>query len=90
VRGSPTALRSQLTRGEHEVIKQYGAFLLRWWRRDSGDERIQIEHIQSEAKTVVRSAPGALAWVEDQIAAHQQDGLDDLGHPGVRQVAGRT
>ncbi len=64
------------------MIKRYGAFLLRWWRHDSGDARIEIEHIQSDAKIVVRSASTALVWVEDQMATHQQDGLNDIGYRG--------
>jgi hypothetical protein len=66
------------------MIKRYGASMLRWWRHDSGAARIEVEHIQSDAKAVVRSAPAALVWVEDQIAAHQQDGLDDVGYPRDR------
>jgi hypothetical protein len=49
------------------MAKRYGAFLLRWWRRDNGTERIEIEHVQSDAKTVVTTAPAALVWLEVQM-----------------------
>jgi hypothetical protein len=49
--------------------KRYAAFLLRWWRRESGAQRIEIEHVQSDAKTVVTSVPDAVAWVNAQFDA---------------------
>jgi hypothetical protein len=51
-----------------------GAFLLRWWRRDSGVQRIEIEHIQSDARAVVASAPAAVEWAGALVenAAHGQ------------------
>jgi hypothetical protein len=58
------------------MVKQYGSFLLRWWRRDSGTQRIEVEHIQSDAKTVVSSAPAALEWVTARF-----EGADARGTP---------
>jgi hypothetical protein len=50
--------------------KRYAAFLLRWWRRDDVMQRIAIEHIQSDARTVVASAPAAVDWLEATLAAN--------------------
>jgi hypothetical protein len=46
----------------------YGSFLLRYWRRDCGVERIEIEHIQSGERTRVVSLAAAVAWIHTRGA----------------------
>jgi len=55
------------------MSKQYAAFLLRWWRRADGVQRITIEHIQSHARTVVGSGTAAVDWLEARLAANCGD-----------------
>ncbi len=70
--------------------KRYGAFLLRWWRRDSGAQRIEIEHVQSDAKTVFASAPDAMAWVNALFDAEGQHSGRTMSGNGSFLVEGTT
>ena len=46
------------------MARLYCSFLLRYWRIGSGDERIEIEHIQSGERTHVTSLAAAIDWIE--------------------------
>jgi hypothetical protein len=45
------------------VVKWHGSFLVRCWQRDTGPERIEIEHIQTGDKTLVTSLAKAAEWM---------------------------
>jgi hypothetical protein len=47
-------------------VKWHGSFLVRCWRRETGPERIEVEHIQSGEKTLVASLAEAAAWMSDR------------------------
>jgi hypothetical protein len=46
---------------------RYETFLLRLWRGDEGAQRIMIEHIQSDARTVVTSLSDAFDWLQASV-----------------------
>ncbi len=46
--------------------RHYGSFLVRCWRLNSGERRIEIEHIASGARARVSSAAAALEWIGTQ------------------------
>jgi hypothetical protein len=48
------------------MARVYAAFLLRYWPRNTGEQRIEITHIQSGDKTVVTSLPAVLDWISAQ------------------------
>jgi hypothetical protein len=45
------------------MTKWYGSFLLRCWHLDDDGQRLEIEHIQSGARTQAASITAALAWI---------------------------
>lgn len=46
------------------MARRHSSFLLRCWDLGSNDEeRIEIEHIQSGSKVLVRSVADATAWI---------------------------
>ncbi len=51
------------------MVKHYCAFLVRCWRLDDGERRIEIAHIQSGARTRVTSIAAALAWISARSRA---------------------
>ncbi len=57
------------------MARHYYAFLVRCWRLDDGERRIEIAHIQSGARTRVTSIAAALAWIGARAAEHE------AGHP---------
>ena len=64
------------------MARLYCSFLLRYWRVGSGEQRIEIEHIQSGARTHVRSLAAAIDWIKahgDKVIEPpaQSDGPDD-------------
>ncbi len=48
------------------MAKYYNSFLIRYWRSDSDEARIVIEHIQSDDAARVMSLRAAVAWLEEQ------------------------
>jgi hypothetical protein len=46
----------------------YRSYILRHWRRDSGVERVEIEHVQSGARARLASLAEALAWIDAGMA----------------------
>lgn len=63
----------------------YGSFLVRCWRLDSGERRIDIEHIASGARVRVTSIASALKWiggrVGDPLIAPASDADPRASHP---------
>ena len=49
--------------------RSYGSFLLRCWRLDADEQRIEIEHIQSHERIRVATVAAAVEW----ICAHSDD-----------------
>ncbi len=44
-------------------MHRHSSFLLRCWNLGSQDERIEIKHVQSGTKTLVRSVPAVVEWI---------------------------
>lgn len=44
-------------------MAQYRSYLLRWWDLQSGEWRIEVEHLQSGERTVVATVEEAVAWL---------------------------
>ena len=57
------------------MVRRYCAFLVRCWRLDDGERRIEIAHIQSGARTRATSVAAALAWIGARAAENEG------GHP---------
>lgn len=62
-------------------MRRHSSFLLRCWDlgRD-GEERIEIEHIQSGAKILARSADAAISWIcehGDDVSTKRESESDD-------------
>lgn len=62
-------------------MRRHSSFLLRCWEigRD-GEERIEIEHIQSGAKVLTRSVEAAVSWIcahGDEASTKQEPTPDD-------------
>ncbi len=51
------------------MARRYRSFLIRIYERERGRQRIEIEHIQSGAKTRVTSEAEAVAWMRAQSPA---------------------
>ena len=47
----------------------YHAFLIRYWQRAGGAQRVVIQHIASGERAVVTGLPAALAWIEARCAS---------------------
>lgn len=45
------------------MAKQHQSFVIRCWKLDRGEERIEIEHIQSGEKYLARSTAEANEWI---------------------------
>ncbi len=54
-------------------VKRYGSFLLRYWQLNDDGQRLEIEHIQSGAKTRVASVAAAIAWISDRDRSEEDD-----------------
>ena len=46
------------------MARRYTSFVVRCWRLEAAARRIEIEHVQSGARTRVASVADALAWME--------------------------
>lgn len=74
-------------------MRRYRSFLVRWWDLQSGERRIEVEHLQSGERTVVATTAAAVEWIDTQ-GVHQPgkeaqaDGLADSG--GERDGARRS
>lgn len=44
-------------------MRRHNSFLLRCWDLGSDSERIEIEHIQSGMKSLVKSVAAAVEWI---------------------------
>ena len=60
------------------MAKHHQSFVIRCWKLDRGDERIEIEHIQSGEKHLTHSAAEANEWIcarmNDPTRASPRDG----------------
>ena len=43
-----------------------GSFLVRWWDLSRGEQRVEIEHIQTGEKTFVPSLAAATGWIGER------------------------
>lgn len=67
------------------MARHHHSYLVRCWGLGTWRERIEIEHVQSGSRTVVRSLEDAVAWlradpdlrVRESMAARQQECSDD-------------
>jgi hypothetical protein len=55
------------------VKKRYASFFIRWWRIDSGQQRVEIEHIQTGERTLLDSLRAAFKW----IGTRERDTVSD-------------
>ncbi len=53
------------------MTRQYGAFLLRGWRLDDGDQRFEIAHIQSGESARATTLEEVIAWVGARLEVGQ-------------------
>jgi hypothetical protein len=65
----------------------YRTYVVRHWRRDDGSERVEIEYVQSGAKTRLTSLAEALAWIETNCgpaiaSLHAAGGAKSSGSAG--------
>jgi hypothetical protein len=71
------------------MVRRYGSFLVRCWRLDADERRIEIEHVQSGGRTRVATLAAALDW----IAAASEDRTTERpteparSHPETREVS---
>jgi hypothetical protein len=66
-----------------------GSFLLRCWRLGAGEERYEVEHIQSGERTVAASPAAAWAWIVARVAAAERG--PPIHEPGLdRRSAGEA
>lgn len=67
------------------MVRFHCSFLVRLWQLDRGGARIEIEHIQSGAKTVVSSLADAVAWMSQDVepstksSEHEEDETGSCG-----------
>lgn len=62
------------------MTRRHVSFLLRCWNLGSGEERIEIEHIQSGRRMLATSVAAATEWIcahGDDVATHQEDKEED-------------
>ncbi len=45
-------------------MKRYASFVLRCWRLEDDQRRIEVEHVQTGARTRLRSMGAAVAWMD--------------------------
>lgn len=45
------------------MSRSYGSFLVRCWRLDGDEQRIEIEHIQSGERRLVTTVAEAIDWI---------------------------
>lgn len=62
-------------------MRRHSSFLLRCWELGSdGEERIEIEHIQSGTKVLARSVEAAVEWIcarDGDASGQQESALED-------------
>ena len=46
------------------MVKRYASFVVRCWRLESDENRIEVEHVQSGAHARVQSLAEAMAWID--------------------------
>jgi hypothetical protein len=51
-----------------------GSFLIRRWSLADGEERVEIEHVQSGARVVAPTIDEALSWIRTQSDDTHHDG----------------
>lgn len=75
------------------MARQYGAFLVRYWRLADGDRRLAVAHIQSGASARVASLAAALDWMAaylpgDDAAGAARDAPSPAGDASGTQEGG--
>jgi hypothetical protein len=65
------------------MVRLHGSFLVRWWVRDDGGERIELIHIQSGAKAVTESLAEALTWM--RLSAGSDTAAPDKPPPATEE-----
>jgi hypothetical protein len=70
------------------MVRRYGSFLVRCWRLDADERRIEIEHLQSGGRMRVATLAAALDWIagccEDRVADRlPEPARPNLGTPEV-------
>lgn len=70
------------------MVRLLRSFLVRWWVLDDGSSRIELTHIQSNARVVATSVSEAIAWINliaeaDAGHADESDIPDCAGPPST-------
>jgi hypothetical protein len=61
------------------MTRQHNSFLLRCWTLRDGQERIEIEHIQSGERTRLSSLAAVMEWIGARSSADQvEDGVSSI------------
>ena len=64
------------------MAKRYASSVLRCWRLESDEQRIEVERVQSDARPRVRSLAAAVEWMDGR-----RDVPDELAAPGASRGA---
>jgi hypothetical protein len=78
---TPSRLGETTLVGE-SLVRFKSSFLVRWWVLDHGGSRIEVEHIQSKAKTVVQTSHEAVDWMSRR-AERVSESPDESGSSGT-------
>lgn len=57
------------------MVRLLRSFLIRWWVLDDGSARIELTHIQSNARVITGSIAEALTWIN--LIAGGDAGISD-------------
>jgi hypothetical protein len=49
------------------MARRYGSFLIRYWRLEDGQERVEVEHLQSGGRRRAGSLPAIVAWIAERL-----------------------
>ena len=66
------------------MVRHHFSFLVRWWLLDHGGSRIELEHIQSGARTIAGSPAEALAWMQATAASESGPSGSEDGASAAR------
>jgi len=71
------------------TVKRYASFVLRCWRLEDDQRRIEVEHVQSGVRTRVSSLAAALDWMEGRWGLPAEPSLiqEESTGPDLEQAA---
>ena len=69
-------------------MKRYASFVLRCWRLETDEHRIEVEHVQSGARTRVQSLAEAMDWIDGNCPSPAVTSTPNT--PPTRRSPGQT